>query len=1105
MPIQEGGRFTPTRVIQSPGVFTRELDSSATPQGVADIGGVIVAPFSKGPGFSPITVNSVSELESKFGTADGTYYGPYTAKEYLKAQGQVTVCRVGALTGYHQKKPLIIYAEPGTWTRNTSSATLVSASSYLLVNSSNITASLIYASSSLATTLTLTGSFLGKFQSLSSDSSAPYSVTSTSGSLLYAGQQFVFNIPTGLVLTASQFRITSSYQGDGTKTEYQKLAQAIAETTETSCFLSSSAYTGSFPITTTDSSFAYTANTTLYLLSASIRAIRSAGTCGTLINISGVVTGSFGKINGSFVSTFTDSNDPCNPATNTRNRTVLAVLNNTQNAATQFNSNYEVQGFDSSTLTGVVSTRGAYSGSVDPTNNKYTLTLGYSYTDANSTAQVGTYGYYDFSLNSGDNNYITNVFGNDPTAGASTVSRQKVEAAYIYKIFPDTIAKIVEDKTATLGWDIRVAALPSSSFSAGNALNFTDTYSTNLNNGDSAFGLTNASTPWIYSQQIAPWKGSSTDTAVPTKYKLFKAHTLADGTNTNTEFKIEISNVKLAGTVAGSDWGSFTLSVREFSDSDRRPKYLEIFQNLNLDPESPNFVARRIGDRYNYITYEGKVIEFGTYSNVSKNIRIEMIDVPYPMTVVPYGFESYKSPLGSTISTYLPPVKYSKASIYGLGVGKYASGTVFNEVPSPDDEISSLYPTSSASTGVYNDTYQYFAPLPAYGSTDQNGRNIDFDLEAAVVGVSGTSEFYANGTGSVLAASLSGSIPSTYDAVNESTYVKMRKFLVGFQGGFDGQWPAIPINVGGDIIAGNTQGLDCSGINSPGSIAYKQAMGPISNPDELDVNLIAAPGIFHEQHSYVTQLIIDTCEARGDVFYIMDNIVFPDSNQTVGLIDSAIDCVSTIDSNYVATYYPWVKILDTNTNKIISVPPSVVLPAVYAANDSSAAEWFAPAGLNRGGISQATQLRDRLTHSDRDDLYNGRVNPIVSVAGEGIVVWGQKTLQHEATALDRINVRRLLINLKKYVNGVSKYLVFEQNVSTTRNRFLGIVNPYLESVQQRSGLYAFQIKNPEESNTPDLIDRNILYFQLYLQPAKSGEYVLIDMNISPTGATFGNI
>ena len=463
----------------------------------------------------------------------------------------------------------------------------------------------------------------------------------------------------------------------------------------------------------------------------------------------------------------------------------------------------------------------------------------------------------------------------------------------------------------------------------------------------------------------------------------------------------------------------------------------------------------------------------------------------YPVTVVPYGFNPYDAPVAGDLDNVVTTMKYSRASLYGTQLGKYPSGIVFDAIPITDAELVALYPTASVGVETYNDNIQYFAPVPS-GAT--NGNNVGFALDDVIVG---------SGTGSILAASLSGSIPSTPTA-SETTYVKLRKFVLGFQGGFDGQSPTIPINVGSSIIPGNTQGLDCTTISSAGSVAYKQCIGALGNADEFDINLIALPGIFNQHHSYVTTLTIDMCEARGDCFYIMDNVTFPSTNQSIGLIDAAISNVSTIDSNYVGTYYPWVKILDTNTNKIISVPPSVVLPAVYAANDKASAEWFAPAGLNRGGITQAVQTLDRLTHSERDTLYEGRVNPIAAFPGQGICVWGQKTLQVQSSALDRINVRRLLINLKKYIASTSKYLVFEQNVAATRNRFLSIVNPYLENVQQRSGLYAFQVKMDDTNNTPDIVDRNILYGQIYLQPTKTTEFIVLDFNLLPTGATFPN-
>jgi len=179
------------------------------------------------------------------------------------------------------------------------------------------------------------------------------------------------------------------------------------------------------------------------------------------------------------------------------------------------------------------------------------------------------------------------------------------------------------------------------------------------------------------------------------------------------------------------------------------------------------------------------------------------------------------------------------------------------------------------------------------------------------------------------------------------------------------------------------------------------------------------------------------------------------------------------------------------------------MPAVFAANDRVAAEWFAPAGLNRGGLSGAVAVLQRLTQADRDNLYEGKVNPIVQFPGQGIVVFGQKTLQDKPSALDRINVRRLLLTVRKYIASTSRYLIFEQNTSTTRNRFLNIVNPYLESIQQRQGLYAFKVVMDASNNTPDTIDRNFLNGSIYLQPTKTAEFIQIDFNIMPTGASFG--
>ncbi len=1103
MPITEGGTFTPHDKIVSPGVFSRENDLSGLAQGVADIGGAVVAPFPKGPGFAPTIVTSVSELEEKFGVADGVYYGPYTAKEYLKEQGLVTICRVGALTGYQQKNPYVIYAVPGEWLRSNGSGSLTALehdyTSYIALDPDDITVNIQYFSSSTTETLSIIGSVYATFEYCSV---ATYDPPGTTGNKtytsIYMGEvQMTFTNNT-LSGADGTFYLSSSLQGDGGLTSEQKLRKALLEASG-SGILTAHLATSSF--TSFSEDFPVSDNS-LSLTTVSIAKIRPTNGCGIQLQLTADVTGSFGKFT-TFTPATISGGDPCNPSV-TRESVVLAVLANTQNATLTSDATNKiaqlVHGFEGSLLTHKPATSGIYSGSIDPNSTDFLLELKY-----NINGSTGSYGTYEFSLDPASSNYITNVFGTDATVGdpAKQIAGQKIEAAYLASVFEDTIGRIISEETSTTnGWKITGSIAPYTPTDnmltfAGEPMKFTDDFGYDPTKGDSDYSLKWASTPWVNSQQVAPFIGSADTTATPQRFPLFRLHTRADGSDMNTSYKVEISDVKLAGTVAGSDWGSFTLGVRKFSDTDKNPKYLERFTNLNLDPDSSNFIARRIGDRYNYITYAGKIVEFGTYTNLSKNIRVEMTENVYPISAVPYGFAALATPVGGNVGGYLPPIQFSKASTYSVAPGKYPSGIVFGEPPvGADDELLNLYPTSSVGVySVYNDNLQYFAPLPAYNGYSSTGNNVVFDMESGDV-------YVPSGAKQPDVQDDSGGVPSTYDAAYESNRVKMRKFIFGFQGGFDGQSPAIPINVGADIIPGNTQGLNCTNIKSPGSVAYKQCIAALGNADEFDINLIVTPGVFYQHHSYVAQLVIDMVEARGDCFYIMDNVVFPKSNQSTGLIDAAINVASTIDSSYVGTYYPWIKILDTNMNKIISIPPSVIMPAIYAANDKSSAEWFAPAGLNRGGITQAVQVLDRLTHSERDTLYENRVNPIAAFPGQGICVWGQKTLQIKPSALDRINVRRLLINLKKFIASSSRFLVFEQNVASTRNRFLSIVNPYLEQVQQRSGLYAFQVKMDESNNTPDLIDRNILYGQIYLQPAKTAEFIILDFNILPTGAAF---
>jgi len=325
---------------------------------------------------------------------------------------------------------------------------------------------------------------------------------------------------------------------------------------------------------------------------------------------------------------------------------------------------------------------------------------------------------------------------------------------------------------------------------------------------------------------------------------------------------------------------------------------------------------------------------------------------------------------------------------------------------------------------------------------------------------------------------------------------------------------SLPIEASGSIFGGTDGDLehpmtfydDITADDSQGYIPtscteYTMAVDLLSNQDEYDINMIFTPGVLSGGSGTANTLVdhtIDMVEARGDCLYIFDTKV-----KDTAALSSVVADAEAYDSSYAATYWPWVQIRDNTSNNYRWVPPSVVMAGVYAYNDKAAFEWFAPAGLNRGGIESAIRTSRKLTHSNRDTLYESNINSLASFPNTNVVSWGQKTLQKKASALDRINVRRLLINLKKYIASTSKYLVFEQNTESTRKRFLNIVNPYMQSVKQNQGLYRFEVVMDETNNTADVIDRNILKGDIYIQPTRTAEFIVIDFNVLPTGATFG--
>ena len=332
---------------------------------------------------------------------------------------------------------------------------------------------------------------------------------------------------------------------------------------------------------------------------------------------------------------------------------------------------------------------------------------------------------------------------------------------------------------------------------------------------------------------------------------------------------------------------------------------------------------------------------------------------------------------------------------------------------------------------------------------------------------------YLNSNGTISNASYTGSLPA-----NGS-------------GSFGSATGTIAANVGSfmyENISTTTQGLAGSD--------YDKMITLFSNKDLLQFNLLFTPGLLHSKHSSQVNTIVSNTQNRGDNLYVLDLI---DYSSTVA---STVTQASGINNSFAATYWPWVKILDPATGKQIWSPASTVIPGVYAFNDKIAAPWFAPAGINRGGLSTVLRAEQLLNQANKDILYSNNINPLATLPKNGVVVFGQKTLQKEASALDRVNVRRLLLELKTYIRQIADTVLFEQNTISTRNSFLAKVTPYLENIQQKQGLYAFKVVMDESNNGPAVIDQNQLIGQIYVQPTRTAEFISLDFILLPTGAEF---
>ena len=640
---------------------------------------------------------------------------------------------------------------------------------------------------------------------------------------------------------------------------------------------------------------------------------------------------------------------------------------------------------------------------------------------------------------------------------------------------------------------------------------------------DSAQSQSSTSIGWYldrYQSPSSPWVVS--EVRGSKVYNLFKFYTIADGNDANTSVKLSITDISFANQ-------TFTVLVRDYYDTDSTPTVIEKFTNCSMDPSQNNFIAKKIG------TLDGE------YELNSKYIMIELNE-DAPIDSLPCGFEGFNfreySGARSPFPIFKTKYDFPGEVIYNPPFGLPTGGD--NATTTGGDNIRRTYLGMSNFWGYDPDFFEYVGKRNPISTCDIEGgqwsyRTRGFHMDKNASGITIGSAFSTSGTPRFYV----GDAPFASEPTNEtSPYYRLfsRKFTLFVQGGFDGWDIYREHRTNSDrYVLGRTGFLNgsCPTDRYPtasGWGAFKQisigdgtrtwantdyyayllGIRTFANPEAVNINVFVTPGIDYVNNSDLVGDAIEMIEfERADSLYITTtpdyNLFLPTTTGQDGLIypTEAVDNLDTagIDSNYTATYYPWVLTRDTVNNTQIYIPATAEVTRNLALTDNIAFPWFAAAGYTRG-IVNSVKARKKLTQEDRDTLYIGRINPIATFSDVGTVIWGNKTLQVRESALDRINVRRLLLQARKLISAVSVRLLFDQNDEQVRQDFLNAVNPILDAIRRDRGLYDFRVT--VSSDTADL-DRNQMTGKIYIKPTRSLEFIDITFYITPTGASFENI
>jgi hypothetical protein len=653
---------------------------------------------------------------------------------------------------------------------------------------------------------------------------------------------------------------------------------------------------------------------------------------------------------------------------------------------------------------------------------------------------------------------------------------------------------------------------------------------------------------WFIGQDL----GAAASWIPESSQKLFRLIGRGHGEWLPKNLKVSIEKVRQSTTTTNDD-GTFSVVLRNLLDTDNKVEVVERFDNLTLDPTSPDYVARKLGDTYmSWDSTSRRLKSYGEYPSKSKFVYVQMnsdVDAgATDATYLPFGY-------------FGPPTMINIAKVSGSGnntTGSFMVGgaNVYNgnatylgsgsSRPTVEDGRSAVtasftWPAvrlrNSASDGGLSDPTNAFfgfdvtrlssSTRPDASVADghrlwYNGFPDDPGPAAIASGIM-VSDFVF----SLLKLIKTSDSPAAYyyesgsrvagNAVASSSYVDLLnagydRFTAPFWGAADGvdiRKPDPFYNKG--MAASSTE--DNSYIYN----TYRRAIDTVADPEFINMNLLTAPGLTNDS---LTVHMINVCEERGDALSVIDlaNVYIPSHEQYYSAKSSRIGTNPTnasndlrdrrIDSSYGCTFYPWVQTRDESSGQLLWIPPSVAMLGVFASSERASQVWFAPAGFNRGGLTDGAagipvaNVTERLISKDRDLLYEAGINPIASFPSSGIVVFGQKTLQERRSALDRINVRRLVIYLKKQISILSTQVLFEQNVQATWLRFKALINPFLSTVMTQYGITDYRLILDESTTTPDLIDQNIMYAKIMVKPARAIEYIAIDFVITSTGASF---